>query len=312
MKIAVYGAGGVGGYFAGRLALAGADVHLIARGPHLDALRARGLRVRSVRGDFETHLPATDDPAAIGPCDFVLFCVKSFDTDVAAVRLHPLIRGETAVITLQNGIDNEDKLAREIGPEHVVGGAAYIFSTIEEPGVIAHTGGPASIVFGELDGSTSRRAKALLALCLKAEIDATTSSEIQVVLWTKFAQICALASVTSTVRLPVGDIRSVPESWRTYREILQEVRDVGIAEGVPLPPNFVDGLLAFAEQVDPGGYSSLHFDMTHGRRMELEGLHGTLVRLARKHGIPVPRCETIYSILKPREAPNEVSVSTAT
>jgi 2-dehydropantoate 2-reductase len=285
---------------------------LIARGPHLDALRARGLRVRSVRGDFETHLPATDDPAAIGPCDFVLLCVKSFDTDVAAVRLHPLIRGETAVITLQNGIDNEDKLAREIGPEHVVGGAACIFSTIEEPGVIAHTGGPASIVFGELDGSTSGRAKALLALCLKAEIDATTSSEIQVVLWTKFAQICALAGVTSAVRLPVGDIRSVPESWRTYREILQEVRDVGIAEGVPLPPNFVDGLLVFAEQVDPGGYSSLHFDMTHGRRMGLEGLHGTLVRLASKHGIPVPRCETIYSILKPWKARNEVRVSTAT
>ena len=141
MKIAVYGAGGIGGYFGGRLARAGADVHLVARGDHLDALRRDGLRVESVRGDFEVDLPATDDPADIGPCDHVLFTVKSFDTEAAARELQPLLHEETAVISLQNGIDNERVLAAEIGEEHVLGGVSRIYSTISEPGTIEHTGG---------------------------------------------------------------------------------------------------------------------------------------------------------------------------
>jgi len=142
MRIAVYGAGGVGGYFGGRLAQAGADVHLIARGAHLQVLRTHGLRVRSVKGDFAVRLPATDDPADVGPCDYVLFCVKAFDTEPAAVRLGPLLGEDTAVVSLQNGVDNEEKLARVVGPAHVMGGAAFIFAGISEPGVIVHTGGP--------------------------------------------------------------------------------------------------------------------------------------------------------------------------
>jgi len=158
MRIAVYGAGGVGGYFGGRLAQAGAQVHFIARGAHLQALREHGLRVRSVKGDFEVQAPATDDPADVGPCDFVLFCVKTFDTEAAAARLGPLVGEGTAVVSLQNGVENEEKLARAIGADHVMGGAAFIFAEIAVPGVIAHTGGPTSITFGELDGSASQRA----------------------------------------------------------------------------------------------------------------------------------------------------------
>ena len=134
MRIAVYGAGGVGGYFGGRLARAGAEVHFIARGAHLQALRERGLTVRSVRGDFEVQAPATDDPAEVGSCDFVLFCVKTFDTDAAAARLGPLIGAGTAVVSLQNGVENEEKLARAVGDDHVMGGAAFIFAEIAGPG----------------------------------------------------------------------------------------------------------------------------------------------------------------------------------
>jgi 2-dehydropantoate 2-reductase len=139
MKIAVVGAGGVGGYFGGRLALAGHDVAIVARGPHLAAIRERGLRVRSVRGDFAAVVQANEDPAEFGPCDVVLFCVKSYDTEAAAARLGPLLAKDTAVVSLQNGIDNEEKIAATVGPGRVVGGAAFIFSTIAEPRVVAHT-----------------------------------------------------------------------------------------------------------------------------------------------------------------------------
>src|ERR1700751_2412423 len=164
-RIAVYGAGGVGGYFGARLTQAGAEVHFLARGAHLRALREHGLRVRSVKGDFEVQAPATDDPADVGPCDFVLFSVKTFDTDAAAARLGPLVGDGTAVVSLQNGVENEEKLARAVGEDHVMGGAAFIFAGIAEPGVIAHSGGPASITFGELEGRAPPRGPCLPGLC---------------------------------------------------------------------------------------------------------------------------------------------------
>jgi 2-dehydropantoate 2-reductase len=179
MRIAVYGAGGVGGYFGGRLARAGAEVHFIARGAHLRAVHEHGLRVRSVKGDFEVQAPATNDPADVGPCDFVLFCVKTFDTEAAAARLGPLVGEDTAVVSLQNGVENEDKLARAVGDGHVMGGAAFIFAQIAGPGVIVHTGGPASITFGELDGHTSERARRLLDCCEQAGVAAELSASIK-------------------------------------------------------------------------------------------------------------------------------------
>src|SRR5499427_11091304 len=182
MRIAVYGAGGVGGYFGGRLAQAGAQVHFIARGAHLQALRERGLKVRSVKGDFEVRAPATDDPADVGPCAFVLFCVKTFDTEAAAARLGPLVGEGTAVVSLQNGVENEEQLARAVGEDHVMGGAAFIFAEIAEPGLIVHTGGPAGITFGELDGHPSPRAKRLLARCEQAGFEAELSASIKTVL----------------------------------------------------------------------------------------------------------------------------------
>lgn len=306
MKIAVYGAGGIGGYFGGRLAQAGADVHLIARGDHLKRLRTDGLQIESKEGNFSVDLPATDDPTDIGPCDYVLFCVKSFDTKAAAADLHPLLSDETAVISLQNGVTNEEMLADSIGADHVMGGVAYIFSTIDSPGVISHTGGPARIVFGELEGEQSERAKRLLATCHDAQgMEAELSEDVEAVLWDKFAFICAVAGVTAASRLPMGEIRKVDESWALFQELLEEVDSIGRAVGVSMPPDTVDRWTSFATDLDPDAYSSLHYDLTNGKRMELDALHGAVVRYARETGTSASMNEAIYRLLKPWAVRNE-------
>jgi len=299
MRIAVYGAGGVGGYFGGRLARAGAEVHLIARGAHLRALREHGLRVRSVKGDFEAQALATDDPAEVGPCDFVLFCVKTFDTDAAAARLGPLVGESTAVVSLQNGVENEEELARAVGEDHVMGGAAFIFAEIAEPGVIVHTGGPASITFGELDGHTSQRAKQLLACCEQAGFEAELSASIKTVLWAKLAFICAQAGMTAAVRLPIGEIRTADAAWAAFQRLVAEVCAVAEADGHPVPHAAQERALALAQAVEPGSFSSLHDDLVAGRRMELEALHGFVVRRAAQHGLAVPTSDVVYAILQP-------------
>lgn len=299
MRIAVVGAGGVGGYFGGRLAQAGHDLHFIARGPHLAALQREGLRVRSVKGDFTADVRATDDPAEIGPCDAVLFCVKSYDTEEAAARLEPLLGEDTSVVSLQNGIDNEEKIVALVGPSRVVGGAAFIFSSIVEPGVIAHTGGPARILFGELNGSRTARVEKLLAACREAGIDADIPPDIRVVLWTKFAFICAVAGMTTAVRLPLGDVRECHESWSMFQQIVTEVVTLARAEGVPLGDDVVAQQVGFAAGLPRDSYSSLHHDLVTGRRMELEALHGTVVRRAARGGVPAPASDAIYAILRP-------------
>ena len=299
MRIAVYGAGGVGGYFGARLAQAGAEVHLIARGAHLQALREHGLRVRSIKGDFQVPAPATDDPAEVGLCDFVLFCVKTFDTDAAAARLAPLIGEGTAVLSLQNGVENEEKLARAVGEDYVMGGAAFIFAEIAEPGVIVHTGGPTSITFGELDGRISPRAKGLLACCEQAGIGAEMSASIQTVLWAKLAFICAQAGMTAAVRLPIGEIRTAAAAWAAFSRLVAEVCAVAEAEGHPVPQAARERALALAQAAEPGSFSSLHDDLVAGRHMELEALHGFVVRRAAQHGLAVPTSEAVYAILQP-------------
>jgi len=307
MRIAVYGAGGVGGYFGGRLAQAGADVHLLARGAHLQALREHGLRVRSVKGDFAVRVAAADDPADVGPCDYVLFCVKSYDTEAAAARLGPMLGDGAAVVSLQNGVDNEEKLARVVGEGHVMGGAAYIFAGITEPGVIVHTGGPTSLTFGELDGRTSERAQRLLACCQQAGFGAELSTSIKTVLWAKLAFICAQAGMTAAVRLPIGEIRTVDAAWAAFQRLVGEVCAVAAADGNPVPPAARERVLAAAHAVEPGSLSSLHDDLVHGRRMELEALHGFVVRRAAEHGLPVPMSEAVYAILRPWAVRNELA-----
>lgn len=299
MKIAIYGAGAIGGYFGARLATGGADVHFIARGAHLDAMKESGLRVVSQLGDMHVVLPATSEPKEIGPCDVVLFCVKSTDTETAAERLSPLLRPDTAVVSLQNGVTNEDRLAAVIGAQHVVGGVAYIMATITEPGVIEHYGKVARIAFGETDGQTSERLQALLAACQKAELDAELSADIRIPLWSKMAFICGLAGMTASVRLPVGEVRESPTALAMFRRITAEVVAIAVAREVPIPPDSVDRCDQALRGLPGDWYSSLYFDLIGDKPLELEALHGTVIRLGREHGVPTPMCEAIHAILEP-------------
>ncbi|AXG05034.1 2-dehydropantoate 2-reductase [Haloplanus rubicundus] len=300
MKFAVFGAGGVGGYLGARLADAGHEVHLIARGDHLAALQSSGLRVESIAGDTAVDPPATDDPAAVGPCDCVLFCVKSYDTREAASALGPLLDDDTAVVSLQNGVDNEAWIAEEVGADHVVGGVAYIFSTIAEPGVVEHTGGPARFVYGELDGERTPRIEALDdALSSCTGVEAVLADDVRVELWRKFCLICAQAGMTATTRLPLGEIRESEASWTMYRRLMEEVSAVARAEGVDLPEAVVDEWCEFVRDLDPEMYSSLHYDLTHGKRLELDALHGSVVRHAERVGVAAPMNEAVHAILRP-------------
>jgi 2-dehydropantoate 2-reductase len=304
MKIGIVGAGGVGGYFGGRLALAGTEVGLVARGEHLAAIRERGLQVRRDEGDFTVRVAASDDPADIGPCDAVLFCVKSYDTDAAAALLEPLLKPDTGVLSLQNGVDNEEKIAARIGPGRVLGGVSFILAHIAEPGVVEQTGAVLRTVLGELDGSRSERAERLLAEFQGAGIDSDLADDIQAVLWDKYAYLCALAGLTAATRLPIGQLLSVPETRELFRRMIGEAAEVARAEGVELAPDIVDQKTAFSEQLEPGSFSSLHHDLVTGHRLELDALHGELTRRAARHGVSVPVTRVIYALLRPWEAAN--------
>jgi 2-dehydropantoate 2-reductase len=307
MRVVVVGAGGVGGYFGGRLAHAGADVAFVARGAHLEVLRTSGLRVRSVKGDFAVPVEATDDPSSLGPADYVLVTVKSYDTDAVARAVSPLVAPETAVVSLQNGVDNEERLAAVLGDEHVVGGAAYIFATIAEPGLIDHTGGPARIVMGEWSasaGSTGNRVRTLVTAFVEAGVDAEESPDIRAVLWSKFAFICAQAGVTSATQLPIGDIRSEPAGRALFRSIASEACAVAAAEGIALPADLADRHLGFVDRLDPGDRSSLYHDLSHGNRMELDALLGEIVGRGDRYGVDVPASRALYGVLAPWAARN--------
>ncbi|WP_416840516.1 2-dehydropantoate 2-reductase [Haloferax sp. DFSO52] len=300
MKFAIFGAGGVGGYLGARLADAGHEVHLIARGSHLAALQSDGLRVESVAGDTSVKLPATDDPSDIGVCDYVLLCTKAHDVEGAAADLHPLLDENTAVVSFQNGVDSEQWIADEIGSDHVIGGVAYIFSTIKEPGVVEHTGGPARFIYGELDGENTPRIEALHdAMSACDGIDAVLADDISVELWRKFAFICAQAGMSATTRLPIGDIRESDASFEMFCDIMSEVVDVAHAEGVELPDDTLTEWTAFAQELEPGMYSSLHYDLTHDKPMELDALNGAVVRHAHDVGVDVPMNRAVTAILQP-------------
>lgn len=300
MEFAIFGAGGIGAYLGARLADEGHEVSLIARGDHLAALQSDGLRVESVAGDTSVDLPATDDPAEIGQVDYVLFTVKAYDTKAAAADLGPLLGPETAVVSFQNGVDNERWIAEKVGEEHVVGGVAYIFSTIKEPGVVEHTGGPARFVYGELDGKRTERIERLHeALSESGGIEAVLAEDVREELWRKFAFICAQSGVTAATRKPIDRIRETPATWELYRRVIEEVLAVARARSVELPEETVDEWLAFARDLEADTTSSLYYDLTHGKRLELDALNGSVVRHADEAGVETPANEAIHAVLRP-------------
>jgi 2-dehydropantoate 2-reductase len=300
MRIAVVGAGGVGGGFGAALAKAGADVTFIARGAHLAAMKAEGLKVGGGRG--ETHLVptrATDHPAEIGPVDIVLFCVKLWDVESAGQHIKPLIGPDTAVIPLQNGIDAAERLIPILGPQAVMGGVAQISASIVAPGVILQVGTFMRMIFGEFDGKPSKRAQDFLALCLKAGFDATLSEQILTELWMKFILLAANASITAATRQPIGKLRDDPDLRAIFLAAWQETIDVGRARGVALPVNAVEKMLDFISHAPPGMKASMALDLERGNRLELPWLGGKVVELGRQLGVPTPTHSVMYAMLKP-------------
>jgi 2-dehydropantoate 2-reductase len=299
MRIAVMGSGGVGGYWGGLLTQAGEDVTFIARGAHLEALRTQGLTIQSrVTGDFTHAVAATDDPSTIGPVDLVLFCVKSYDLDAAAAQLAPLIGPRTMVLPLQNGIDSAERLAKIVGPAAVLGGVAYVAATRVAPGVIVHRG-MNRIVFGERNGGTSSRLEQIRDVFSRTVVTADVHPDIRVALWEKFVALAATGGVMAMTRLPIGPIRDCPETSAFFRGAMEEAAAVGRALGIPLPENCVDQHWALVSGLDPSVRGSMSQDLLAGRRLELEALNGTVVRLGRQVGISTPLNFAVYATLKP-------------
>lgn len=298
-KIVFMGAGGVGGYFGAKLAAAGNPVTFIARGAHLAAIREKGLQVLGSKGDILIHpANATDDPASVGPVDYVFFCVKLYDTESAGQAIRSMIGPDTAVISLQNGVDSEDRLIPIIGREHVMGGSAYIATAIEAPGVIRQKGPFTRMVFGELDGQRSPRAERLLAACLGADVDAVLESDIDKTLWTKFVLLSAFSGVASIARAPIGILREDPDSLRLLTDAMNETAAVGRARGVALDPDVVDKHLQHIPKLDPGMKPSLLHDLEHGARLEVASLSGTVARLGTEAGVDTPVHRAIFAALK--------------
>jgi 2-dehydropantoate 2-reductase len=299
MRICVFGAGGVGGYFGGLLARSGAEVTFIARGEHLRALQARGLTLRTVRETFTVPVKATDEPRTVGPVDLVLFCVKSYDTESAGRVLPDLLAPGGVVLTLQNGIDNEEKLEAIVGKGRVLGGAAYIWSTITEPGVVTQAGGACKIAFGELDGPNTGRARRILETCQRAGFPCELTTDLWKVLWEKFLLICALGGMTAVTRLPLGEILAHPETREMFRGTMAEIHALARAEAVPLEEELVPRMMTFAEGLDKNGRSSLYHDLAMGRRLELDALNGKVVELGLRHHIPTPMNFAVTACLQP-------------
>lgn len=301
MKIAVMGTGGVGGYFGGMLARAGHEVTFIARGAHLTAIREHGLRLQTVHGDFTVRAPATDNPGEVGAVELVLFCVKTYHTEEAGHAIAPLVAEETLILSLQNGVDNEQKLAAMYGQEHVLGGVCYIASTITAPGVITQASGPRSIVFGELDGSITPRARRVHRALVEAGIDTALSDDVHKALWTKFLFICALSGVASVARATAGEMVSIPETRELLRETMAEVEAVARAQGVALESGIVDQMMRAAEGFAPESKPSMLVDAERGNRLEIDALNGTVARLGAALGVPTPVNRFIYTALKPAD-----------
>lgn len=303
MKIAIYGAGAVGGYYGGRLAQAGHDVTFIARGENLRALQANGLRVDSSMGDFTINpVKAVSDPAEIGVVDLVIPGVKTWQLPGILPGMAALVGPQTVIVTVQNGVDSHLVIGEALGQEKVIAGITRLFSTLVEPGHIVHGGTASQFIIGELDGSITPRVQAIYdMLNATPGIQAALTTDIQRELWAKLVMITAFGGTGSVTRAPIGVILSVPETRAMIEASVLEIAAVAAASGHPLASDVLEKSLAFFKNQPYLGTSSLQRDIMAGRRSELQSLIGTVVRVAREKNVPVPVNNFIYSVLLPTE-----------
>lgn len=303
MRIAVFGTGGVGGYFGGRLAQAGEDVIFIARGEHLKAIRQNGLRVDSIAGDFVTHpAQATNNPAEVGAVEAVIVGVKAWQVSEAAEAMKPMVGPNTMVIPLENGVDAPDQLAALLGAEHVLGGLCHVSALIAGPGHIKHVAIPPRIAFGELDGRTSERVERLRQVFERCQgVTVAVPADIRVALWEKFLFIAAISGVGAVTRQPAGVIRSVAETRDMLLRAMEEVAAVAEARGITLSPGIIQKTMSFIDNMPPATMASMQRDIIEGRPSELEAQNGAVVRLAKEVDVEVPTHVFIYASLLPGE-----------
>jgi 2-dehydropantoate 2-reductase len=292
------GSGGLGGYFGARLARGGTDVCFIARGAHLEAMRRDGLRIDGGPDPFHLeHVDATDDPAEIGAVDLVMVCVKLWDTEAALQQLRPLVGPDTSLVSFQNGVLKDSYLRAAYDESQLIGGVAYVATTVTEPGVISRTGPLQRLIVGEFDGRRSARVEAFHAAALAGGIDAEISENIRRAIWEKFVFLVGLSATTTTVRVPIGPIRENPRSRALLLDLMQEVVAVGRAHGVPLPEDYAEQRLEFADGVSAEMTSSMHHDLERGNRLEVRWLSGGVVELGTNVGVATPLNRAVADIL---------------
>jgi 2-dehydropantoate 2-reductase len=302
MRIAIFGTGAVGGYFGGRLAQAGEEVVFIARGKHFQALRARGLKVDSIRGNFELYpVKVSDDPAGVGVVDAVVLGVKAWQVSAAARAMRPMIGPQTVILPLQNGIEAPAELADLLGVEHVLGGLCGLISLVVAPGHIRHAGMEPFVHFGELDNRRSDRAERLCRIFLRAGVHAEIPPDIQAAMWRKFLFIVSTSGMGAITRAPFGVFRSLPPTRHMLEQVLQEAFEVAKARDIGLPPDTVSQTMVFIDGLPANGTASMQRDMMEGRPSELEAQNGAVVRMGRELQVATPLNAFIYNSLLPLE-----------
>ncbi|MEO8359096.1 MAG: 2-dehydropantoate 2-reductase [Vicinamibacteria bacterium] len=304
MKFAVFGSGGVGAYFGGRLAQAGHDVTFVARGAHLAAMLERGLRVESIDGDFTVSpVNATSDPSTLGPVDVVILAVKTWQVAESAALIAPLLRPDSAVLTLQNGVEAPSEVARVCGLQRVFGGVCRIMSFVAAPGVIRHAGVKPTVSFGPMNGQPSSLAEALRAALDGCQgVSAALSPHIQRELWEKFLFIAPFSAVGAVTRKPAGAWRSLPETRSLLKAAMQEVVDLAKARGVSITPETQAQTLEYVDRLHEDATASMQRDLLEGKPSELEAQTGAIVRLGAESGVPVPANTFLYAALLPGES----------
>lgn len=296
MRVAVMGAGAVGGYFGGRLAAAGQEVAFIARGKHLEAMKKQGLQVKSPKGDLSIRSLFTSDPREVGPVDLILFCVKSYDTEEAAKRLAPMMGDETIILSLQNGVDNPERIAAVWGRGRTRPGVVFLGARVSMPGMVEHSAS-GQIVFGELSGEGNEKSKAIQELFLSAQVPCTLSAEIQRIMWKKLlwnAPICAISCLT---RATVKEILESDSLKKLATDCMGEVREAGRAQGVDLNPSDMNEVWELSRNLGNFKPSMLQ-DLEAGKPLEYEALNGIVVRLLREAGKEAPVNQIFYAALK--------------
>lgn len=299
MRIAVMGAGGVGGYFGGRLAQAGHEVSFVARGRHLEAIKAKGLALKSPLGDAVLKVRAAQDPAALGPVEVVMFAVKLWDTESAAAQLRPLVQGGAFVIPFQNGVESIERVGKVLGAERVLGGAAYIAGRIGEPGVVVQVGTMARLRFGPVLPAQKQVAEAFDAACQDAKIDVELADDIVKILWEKFVLLVALSAATTVTRKPVGVVRADADMRWLFESCMRETWALGRKRGVKLADDLVEQTMKFADGLPPEMKASMLGDLEAGGRLEVPWLSGAVARMSRDAGLQAPVNRAVLAALKP-------------